>query len=241
MLDLDLVGLLPDLISAIFIIISIILAFIIGTKSYKTYKKNKSVQTKIFIWTSFSLGIAMILLTIEQLFLAVIHNDPLGLFFGGVATIVSGVVVVCIDAFSFSMVFTKKYKALSIISAILMSIPVLFHLFDPDKTVVDEEIYFTWDPFGIGYPLTPLVIQLIIIPLLIVPVLVFFYYAIKIRKTSTVRRNKAIVLALGILSISTAYTLELMGLPDIIKYLRSLFLVGGILIYIAMFKIKEQQ
>ncbi|MHA1269093.1 MAG: hypothetical protein ACTSPY_04840 [Candidatus Helarchaeota archaeon] len=228
-----------DFISLIFILSSIILAFVISKKSYKAYKKSKNIQNKIFTLTALSLGIAMLLLILEQLFLTIILNEMLGILFGGIATIVSGVVVVSIDAFAFSMVFPKKYKVLSTISGVFMSIPITFHLVDPTKSVVEGEINFTWDPIGIGFPITPLIMYIIIVPLLIIPVLTFFYYAIKIRKQSVIKRNRAIVLGLGILSISMAYVLELVGLPVIIVFFRSLYLVGGILIYYAMFKIKE--
>ncbi|MBD3230550.1 MAG: hypothetical protein GF329_20390 [Candidatus Lokiarchaeota archaeon] len=232
-----------DFISLIFILTSIILAIIIGIKSYKLYKKNKLNATKIFIWTSFSLAVAMILLTIEQLFLAVLGEEfnQLGLLFGGIATVVSGIVVVCIDAFSFNMVFTNKYKVLSIISAVFMSIPVGFHLFDQEKSVSPAgEIIFEWNPLGMPIPITPFVMYIVIIPLLLIPVLVFFYYAIKIRDQSIYKRNRSIVLGLGILFISLAYIFELVGLPVIVVFFRSFFVIGGTLIYYAMFKMKRE-
>ncbi|MHA1309361.1 MAG: hypothetical protein ACTSQO_00410 [Candidatus Helarchaeota archaeon] len=235
----ELTDLLLDLISLIFILSSIILSFIVGGKSYRVQQKNKNIQNKIFTVTAFSLGVAMILLTIEQLFLTLIKNDPLGLLFGGIATVVSGIVVVSIDAFAFSMAFSKKYKILTVISAILMSLPILFHLFDPTKGVIEGEIEFTWDPLYIGFPITPLIMYVILIPLLIIPVLVFWYYGSKIRSQSKFKSNRAILLGVGILFVSLAYIFELVGLPVIIVFFRSFYLIGGILIYYAMFKVKE--
>ncbi|MHA1230836.1 MAG: hypothetical protein ACTSRP_11940 [Candidatus Helarchaeota archaeon] len=235
----ELNDLILDLITLGFLLPSIILGFIIGFKSYGTYKKNKNFQNEIFTIMAFSLSIAVILLISEQIFLTLVVNIQLGLFFGAVATITSGIVVVTTDAFAFSMVFTKKYKILTIISTIFMSMPVLLHIFDPTKTVEEGEIVFYWDPLQIGLPITPLVMFCVIIPLLIIPVLTFYYYSIKIRNKSKVRSKRALVLGTGILLISLAYIFELIGLPVIVVFLRSMFLMGGILIYYAMFKIKE--
>ena len=241
MLDINPQDLLIDGISALFIISSIILGILIAKKSYNRYKKNKITQTLIFTYTALFLAIAMALLICEQVFLAILEMNEIGLFFGNIATIVSGIVVVFIDAFAFNFVFTKRYKSLTVISAIFMSLPVIFHVFDATKYVSEGEIVFTWNPLGTLIPITPLIMYSILVPLLIIPVLTFFYYSMKIRSQSTTRSNRAFFLGLGIGSISMAYIFELVGLPIIIVFFRSFFIIGGLFIYYAMFKIKEKE
>lgn len=226
-----------DLISLIFVILAIIVAFNTGSKSYKQYKKHESVSTKLFLLAAYSLGLALLMLTIRVIITEV--NEFLGLYiFTNIAIIFSAIAVIFIDSFSFNMVFPDRYKLLTLISIIFVGTATGFYVFDY-KTLVNGEITFTWDPFGIGIPITNL-IQICVIPLFtLIPSIVFFYYARKIKEESSIRNKKANIFGLGILILTISYTVEIIGLPSIVFIFRSLLFVGVYLIYVAMFKIIE--
>lgn len=231
------ISLIFDLISLIFVILAIIVAFNTGSKSYTQYKKYGSISTKLFLLAAYSLGLALLMLTIRVVITEV--NEFLALnIFTNIAIIFSVIAVIFIDSFSFNMVFPDKYKLLTLVSIIFLGIASCFYVFDY-KTLVNGEVTFTWDPFGIGIPITNL-IQLCVIPLFtLIPSIVFFYYARKIKEESSIKSKKANVFGLGILILTISYTVEIIGLPSVVFIFRSLLFVGVYLIYVAMFKITE--
>jgi len=232
-----------DLVSVFFILISIILSYVISFKAIKSYRENKIIQTLIFGIASFFVANAQFFLVLEKTFLSVLDIDNIGIIFGLIATILSAGGVLAIDAFAFKVVFPKKALILTVISGIILLIYEGFWIFDPTRTLNAEttEIIFG-DLFGIGYPFTPLLSYFTLMPLLVIPVLVFFYFARKIREESPSRSEKSWVFGLALLCVSIAYITELLGIdPLLTAGFRVLFPISGVLFYWALFKMKEKE
>ncbi|MHA1752045.1 MAG: hypothetical protein ACTSYZ_06705 [Candidatus Helarchaeota archaeon] len=237
------IELLMDIVSLGIILVAIIINLVISVKSYRSYKKNKVINTLIFTLTAIFIAFAMIFLVAEKLFLSdLLCNEFLGMqIFGSIAVVISGGAIVSIDAFAFNMVFTKKYKILTIFSALFVSVYLGFFLFDPTKHVSEGEISFSWDPLAIGFPITRLMVLIISFVLLTIPTLVFFYYSIKIRRKSTTRSTRSLTLGLGVMAFASAYIIELFGLdPLTTTIMRIFYIVGSILLYYGLFGIKEK-
>ncbi len=230
----------PDLVSVVFILIAIVISFIIGKKSVKSYRESGNKQTLIFAFAAIFVASAMLFLVVEKLFVSIIVIETLGILFGGIATSLSGGAVISIDAFSFKMVFPKIAKILAAISIIVILGYVAIWLLDDTKFVLDGEIQFGVF-LGIDQ-LTPTLAYFTLFPLLLIPVLVFFYFAIKVRKESSMKSKKAAGLGLGVLLLSTAYIVELLGVdPLFTAIIRVLFPIAGYILYWALFKVKAKE
>lgn len=230
----------PDLVSVGFIIIAIIISYIIGKKLVTSYRESGNKQMLIFAFAAFFVALAMLFLVVEKLFVSIFPIPTLGILFGGIATSLSGCAVISIDAFSFKMVFPKIAKILAAISIIVIVGYVAIWLLDGTKEVVGGEIVFgTY--LGIDQ-LTPTLAYFTLFPLLLIPVLVFFYFALKVRKESAVKSKKAAGLGLGILLLSTAYIVELLGVdPLFTAIIRVLFPIAGYILYWSLFKVKAKE
>jgi hypothetical protein len=236
-----------DLASAAIILIAVLLNSIIGIKSLNSYRENKLTQTLLFSLTALFMAVAMTLLIVEKLFLSsAIPDENLGMIFGAIAIIMSGFAVVCVDSFAFNMVFPKQFKVLTLIAAGIEAIYLGVWLTDAERHVewslVNGELTgeIVLGQFATMLPFLTLV------PLLIIPVLVFFYYALKVREESPVSSKRSWVLGLGVLLISTGFILEIVGLdPEIYEWVivgaRSLFIFGALLFYWGLFRIKAKE
>jgi len=232
-----------DLISLLIILIAIIVNLINAIKSYKSYKKNKITSTLLFSLFAFFASFAMIVLIMEKLYLSeLMYDEFLGMqVFGTIAVILSGIALVFINGFAYNIAFTKRYKLLTTLASILVIIYLGFFIFDFSKSVENHEISFSWDPLGIGFPITRLIIIINSIILISIPVMVFLYYAVKIRSKSKTRSNRSAIFSLAFALFGTAYVIELIGLdPLFTTCLRVLFIFANILLYISLFKLKEK-
>jgi hypothetical protein len=235
-----------DLISVFIILIAVIINLIVGIKSYKSYRENHLTQTLLFSITAFFMAFAMIFLIMEKAFLSsIMPDDLLGMLFGGIAITLSGVSVVAIDSFSFNMVFPKKYKILTIVALIVEVFYLAMWWSDPARAV-------SWSG-GTGEivlgSLTEMLPYFTLVPLLIIPILVFFYYAVKVRSESPVSSKRSAMLGTGVLVIAIGFTIEIVGLDPtifpaavyIIVIGRSLFILGALLLYWGLFRIKAKE
>lgn len=227
----------PDLVSAGVILIAVLINLVIGIKSFKSYRENKLTQTLLFALTAFFMAIAMLLLIAEKLFIT-IGNDDMGMLFGLIAITLSGFAVVSIDAFSFNMVFPSKFKILTVLAALVEAAYLIVWYSDPGRIVAGGEIkisdFTTWLSF------------FTLAPLLIIPVLVFFYYAIKVRDESPISSKRSWMLGLGVLVIAIGFIVEIAGLePEAYSWVlvgaRSLFILGAVLLYWGLFKIRAPE
>ncbi len=236
MLDLPI----EDLLSAGVILIAVIINAAIFIKSYKSWRENQLTQTLLFALTAIFMAIAMLLLVAERLFLTLGDND-LGMLFGLIAITVSGFAVVSIDSFSFNIVFPKKYKVLTVFSACIEALYLGFWYFDPARRVESGEIILS--------DLTELLPFFTLVPLLVIPVIVFFYYAIKVRNESPVSSKRSWVLGGGVAIISAGFIIEIVGLdpttqpwaPPVIVFGRTLFIIGALLLYWGLFRLKSKE
>ena len=234
------------ILTLIIVLIAIIVNYIVGFKTYGSYKKSKVKNTLILAFTAIFMATAMVLLVLEQVFLMedLFDASMQVLFgkhiFGNLAVLFSGMAVIAIDAFAFNMAFHKKAKILSILVTFWASVYIILFFLDPFFNLSTGEI--SWDIWPtLGYSPTQLAVFLTIIPMLFIPILVFIYYAIKIRKQSITRSKRSLFFALGVASFAFAYTFELIGIDPLISaFLRILYIVGGLSLYWALFKIKEE-
>ena len=229
-----------DMISAVIILIAVIINLFVFIKSINSWRENRILSTLLFALTAFFMAIAMLLLVGEKLFLS-LGDNSLGMTLGVIAITLSGVAVVCIDAFAFNMVFPDKYKILTIVAICVEALYLGFWYLDPERAVVGGEIVIS--------DLTTWLSYFTLVPLLVIPVLVFFYYAMKVRNESPVSSKRSWILGIGVAVISVGFIMEIAGLDPvvwppalyIILLARSLFILGAILLYYGLFKLKAKE
>jgi hypothetical protein len=192
------------------------------------------------------MAFAMTFLVGEKIFLSsLLHDDVMGLLLGSIAIVLSGSTVACVDSFAFNMAWPTKFKTLTAIAIIPILIYLGLWLFDPLRTVEWSGVPESGE-IVVG-PLTTTAVYFTLVPLLIIPVLVFFYYAIKVRTQSPISSKRSTVLGLGVALISFAYIFEIIGLaalfevPFLPTFMRVFFSIGALLMYWALFKIKAKQ
>ena len=238
-----------DLLSLLVIMIAIVINLIVATKSFKSYRANKLTQTVLFGLTSLGMALAMIFLVGEKVFLsAILQNGDMGLIVGSIAIILSGVTVATVDSFAFNMPWPRKFKLLTIIAIIPIIVYLSLWMYSVWSNPMGSIL---WKPDGSGEiqvnSITQLAVYFTMVPLLIIPVLVFFYYAVKVRKESPISSKRSWVLGLGVMLISIAYIFEIIGaaallaIPYFSTFMRVFFSIGAILNYWALFRIKSKQ
>jgi len=237
---------LEDLLSLLVVIIAVIINLTVAIKSFKSYKANKLTQTVLFAMTALFMALAMIFLVGEKVFLSsILHDGYLGLIFGSVAIILSGFTVAAVDSFAFNMAWPNKYKLLTALSAIPIIVYLTLWLTDPSRIVLWSGTPESGE-IEVGY-ITQMTVYFTMVPLLVIPVLVFFYYAIKVREKSPVSSKRSWVLGLGVMTISAAYIFEIIGAAALLEIeflptiIRIFFSIGALLMYWALFKLKAKQ
>jgi len=236
-----------DLISVFFVMIAVIITLTISVKSFRSYHATKATLTVLIALSSLFVAFAMTFLTLEKAFFTdtlPIFNLDLGMLFGAIAIVVSGVAVIMFDLFAYEMAFPKKMAILGVFSAIPIIIYLAFWLWDPTRTysaLPPYEIDFG-NLFGLGFEFTPMLAYLILIPMFSIPIIILFYYAGKVRKESALKSKRALGLGLGGLFLATAYIIEITGMDPIITTgFRSFFIFSGIFFYWALFKLKSKE
>jgi hypothetical protein len=227
------------LISGIFILIAIVITFIVGFKSFKSYRRKKASETLLISLTAFFLSLAMIFLVLVKVFAEIDPALSL-LFFVNIAVIVSGIAFLSLDAFSFKFAFPKRFKTLTILFSFLIILYVGFYIFSPKYLLGDEVVFKPWS--DLGFAPMDIIVYFTIIPILIVPILVFSYYFMRVRKTNPSRSKRALFIGLAGLLLAIAYIYELIGQDLLITtILRSFYVFAGLLLYWSLFKIKEPE
>ncbi|MHA1146117.1 MAG: hypothetical protein ACTSRW_15375 [Candidatus Helarchaeota archaeon] len=206
--------------------------FLLTMVTYLKYKQKKVRATFIFILVFFLVGFALTCIGINRIFLStamryVLQNDYFGLAFHNIAIIASLVVVLLLDAFSFEMTYPTHVKELTVVSAILMGLlGIILMIFQPTIGISGEIVYADF-------------LLLIILPLLgptlLIPVIVFFYYAIVIRKTARPKAIRSAVMGIATGTIAMAYVFELVGIVGLITiFVRLCFVAFSILMYVCI-------
>ena len=238
---------LEDLLSLLVVLIAVIINLTVAIKSFKSYKANKLTQTVLFAMTALFMALAMTFLVCEKIFLsAILSNGPFGLYFGSIAIVLSGFTVAAVVCFAFNMAWPRKYKLLTIIIIIpiIIYLALWMHSIWSDPTGSIE-----WSG-GSGEikvdSITQTAVYFTMVPLLVIPVVVFFYYAIKIREKSPISSKRSWLLGLGVMTISIAYIFEIIGAAAILDIeclptiMRIFFSIGALLMYWALFRIKAK-
>jgi hypothetical protein len=240
-----------DFISLLILIIGNILAIIVAIRLYQTYRTNKQVQTLIFALAAFFVAFAILPLILEKVFLSELaYNGFLAFYiFGPLAVVFSGFAVLFIDIFSYKLVFPKKTTILSVISAAIIAIYLGFWVFDPTRHI-DCQMIGTFQVceitfgnlFGLSFKFTQMLSLATMVPLVIIGGFVFFHFARKTRKYYKTRSNKALLYGLGQISLAVAYSTEIIGMdPNIAVVLRIFWIIGAVLFYWAIFRLKEEE
>ena len=237
---------LEDLLSLLVVLIAVVINLIVFIKSYKAYKANKLTQTILFALTSLFMALAMIFLVAEKVFLSSILQDEVkGVLFGTIAICLSGVTVAVVDSFAFNMAWPTRFKTLTGVCIIPIVIYLSLWLFDPLRDVEWTGVPVSGE-IVVG-PITTTAVYFTLVPLLVIPVLVFFYYAVKVRTQSPISSKRSMVLGFGVATISLAYIFEIIGLaafftiPFLPTFMRIFFSIGALLNYWGLFKIKAKQ
>lgn len=236
-----------DLISVFFVIIAVTITLIISVKSYKSYRETKATLTFLIATAALFVTLAMLFLTLEKAFFTdtlPIFSLDLGMLFGAISIVISGISVLMFDLFAYEMAFPKKTAILGVLSAIPIIIYLAFWLWDPTRVHSPSppyEIDFG-NLFGLGFEFTPMLAYVILIPMFSIPIIILFYYAGKVRKESPLKSRRALGLGLGGSFLATAYIIEIIGIdPIITTVFRSFFIISGIFFYWALFKLKSKE
>ncbi len=227
------------LISGILILIAIVITFIVGFKSFKSYRRKKVSETLLISISAFFLSFAMIFLVLVKVFVEIDPTLSL-VFFVNIAVLVSGIAFLSLDAFSFKFAFPKRFKILTILFSFLIILYVGFYIFSPKYLLGDEILFYPWPE--LGFAPMDILVYCTIIPILIVPILVFSYYSLRVRKSNPSRSKRALFIGLAGLLLAIAYTYELIGQDLLITaILRSFYVFAGLLLYWSLFKIRESE
>jgi hypothetical protein len=142
------------------------------------------------------------------------------------------------------MVFPDKFKILTMLAACVEAVYLGVWYLDPARHV-------EWAPDGSGEIVlggfTEIIPYFTLVPLLIIPIGVFFYYALKVRVESPLSSKRSWTLGFGILAITIGFITEIIGLdptlpwtPIVIVIARSLFILGALLFYWGLFRLKSK-
>ncbi|NVM03760.1 MAG: hypothetical protein HWN67_15630 [Candidatus Helarchaeota archaeon] len=177
--------------------------FLIGIINalYTNYKKNKLIETLLFL-------VGMICLIIAAVFgilVSFAYRDwglrGLGDLFSICMNILVLSCIILVNLFSIRVTFPKKYKFILAILLILTAILVYTGLWAalegfPYTRVVDFVVVFSLEFMLIRF--------FGLLPFSIIPISLFFYYAKKVRNEQRAHSNRSIWLGLDIICFATA-------------------------------------
>lgn len=218
-----------QLISIIELFVASGIALILGLFIYKKYRQKTARVTLNFALNFILVSLALICVAIDRLLLTYLADRMPGILFHNIAVNVSLAALLLIDIFTFEITYPKHVKKLGILFGILLLIAGIILLFNQPTLGPQQELLYSDQ-------LLFLILPFMIFPMLI-PICIFFFYAIKVRKESIPKSNRALLMGLAAIIIIISYFFELMGITGITVIItRSCFVIYTLLMYIAFTK-----
>ncbi|MFX0137813.1 MAG: hypothetical protein ACFFDN_29500 [Candidatus Hodarchaeota archaeon] len=211
------------------VVISISGIFLIGIihALYTNYKKNKLIETLLFLLGMISLIIAAVF----GMLVSFTYRDWGLRGLGDLFTIFMNFsilsCILLVNLFSIRVTFPKRYKIVLAILLILSAILVYTGLWAafqgaPYVRVID---------FVVVFSLEFMLIRIFgLLPFSIIPIALFFYYAKKVRKEQRAHSNRSIWLGLGIICFSTTVTVA--NVIPRFQFIQVLLVPAAIIFYV---------
>ena len=216
-----------DIIGYVIVLFVTIEVTILTIKLIKDYKKDKVQMQLLFGLVFLSLTVAVILLIMEKIFLGVLLNEYLGLWFAWLARCCVCSAGIFIALVAIDLTFPDRRK-LFITPVIITFVGYVFYAYFaifsgiPNSWVADGELIHGLMAIIIQYAL--------LIPPSMVSVVVFFYYAIINRETGAGTRS--FWMGFAILLFNIAFLLEVAPIiPEIAVPVRALYIVSCSILY----------
>lgn len=239
--------LLTLLLTVIFLENFAVMAIYMGAKAFNSYRQTKATGTFFFAVSVIAVALAIIFLLLERLMIIFVidlaipppFNVPLAeswaLLMAEIAIVFSGIATVSIGIFAFNMAFSKRWKILAIIAAVLMVVYTFFWYYGPLAWTGTFEINTS--------DISDILLFAIDLPLIIIPMLVFFYYTIKARTESPRKSRMSLFMGLALLCFTVASAIEIIGFSDLFTPLlgRFLYIPAILFYYWGLFKVKGEK
>ncbi|MFX1450795.1 MAG: hypothetical protein ACFFCM_08135 [Promethearchaeota archaeon] len=215
----------------LFMLIVFLIAFIfllgIINALYKDYKKNKIIETFLFL-------LGMILLIPSNIFLILISLcystfglPELGAFLTLIALFPSQITYLCVNIFAIRVTFPKRYKVVLVILLILSAATVGAQAW----AIIVGSPYSRLINFSMVYSFEVQIIRYIgLVPIAVIPISVFYYYAIKVREENKARSSRSIWLGTGILFFALAVLIA--SVAGEFRIFQVLYLPAAIIFYV---------
>jgi len=216
-----------DIIGYVIVLFVTVEIVILTIKLFKDYNKDKAQMQLLFGITFLSLSVAVILLIMEKIFLGVILNDYVGMWFAWLARccVCSAGIFIALVAIDLTYPDRRKlFITPVIISFVAYAIYAYFAIFSgyPNSWVADGELIHGMNVIIIQYAL--------LFPPSMVSVVVFFYYAIINKGTGAGTRS--FWMGFAIMLFNIAFLLEVAPvIPEIAVPVRALYIVTASILY----------
>jgi len=219
----------------LFLILSGTLLIILCSKIFvRDYLRNKSRTLLFFFMGAYFMGIAILFLAAERIFIFSLQDLTMGLITAYIAAILSFITILFLAFFAFYATYPNYFRKSSIIAFILVSILIgSAFLSIPDFQInsssgeLDFPFYFDIILYLIGGPLIGITIG------------VLGFYSYKMKSKSPPHSKRAAWLAFSGILIFAAYIPEIFGFYEIINYSRSFYVPAVIIAYICFSRFIE--
>ncbi|MDD1779072.1 MAG: hypothetical protein LUQ65_12975 [Candidatus Helarchaeota archaeon] len=221
-----------DFIQVISVIELFIAAGIAGVLSLLIYKKYSEKPARVTL--NFALNFTLVCfslasIAINRILLTYLTDPFLGLLFHNFAVLGSLCIIFLLDIFVFEMTYPKHVTKLAILFGILLLIAGIILLLNQPTIGPQQELLYSDLMLFMVLPL--------LIPPMFIPATIFFLYAVKVRKESVPKSNRALIMGIATIVIIIGYTLELMGMTGLpVIFVRLTFVIYMLLMYFAFTK-----
>ncbi len=216
-----------ELISLVSLSVSGILLIGIIHALYTTYKKNKLIETLLFLYGMIFLIIGSVLAILVRFAYRNWGLRGLGDFLTFIMNISVLTCFILVNLFSIRVTFPKKYKNILVILLILSAIMVYTALLASDQGFP----YIRVVDFVVVYSIEYMLIRFFcLLPFSIIPMSLFFYYAKKVRQEQRAHSNRSIWLGLGILCF--VIPILVVAIIPIFQFIQVFFVPAALIFYV---------
>ena len=229
--------------SITFVLIAVVIGFIVGLKGLKSYRQTKGIATFFFALSVLGAALALLFVVLEKFCIIVFQTWPpppmpdptYAVIFGYVAQAFSILAIISICTFAFNMAAPKLWKIFAVIVVVFMAIFGYFWFLGP--VTVD------WAATELAISeISQILVYAIDTPLLIIPMLVFFYYAVKVRAESPKKSHMSLFMGLGLICFNIGSIVEIVGFDIWIATIgRFLFIPAMLFYYWGLFRVKGEK